>query len=186
METTKVYQTKRNTYINFGGTIFITNNNWENRDFRLANDDEKSRPLAFGWIELADQPDIDSAYTAYIGHLKFEKEKRDIINIERKERFETIRNAENTKLEAMISVGAIPTTVENVRLLLNWLNGQNWGGWKLPPMTIGYSAAQHDCDGSIATTIKLDSGISDENGLENETQFVVGAPRGYLNKYQRI
>jgi hypothetical protein len=95
------------------------------------------------------------------------------------------RKAENAKLMAMIEAGPIPATIENVRLLLQWLNEQNWGSWDLPAMTIGYSAHQYDCDGVTATTITLDKPISDEF-ITSERRFVVGAPRGHLSKYQRL
>lgn len=73
---------------------------------------------------------------------------------------------------------------ESVGALLRYLNTQNWGGWDLPKMTIGYACHQYDCDGKRATTIKLDSPIvvSGEPG----TMFEVGAPHGHLTKYRRI
>lgn len=73
---------------------------------------------------------------------------------------------------------------ETVGALLRYLNTQNWGGWKLPKMTIGYQCNQYDCDGKTATTIKLDKPImvNDEPG----TMFQVGAPHGHLMKYRRI
>ena len=97
------------------------------------------------------------------------------------------RKIENAKLQEMNSNGAIPTTVENVRLVLRFLNEQNWGGWSLPKMTIGYSANQYDCDGYTATTIKLDSPISDEEmEITKETMFKIGGKRGHLEKYQAL
>jgi hypothetical protein len=76
------------------------------------------------------------------------------------------------------------SNAETVGVLLRYLNTQNWGGWELPKMTIGYSCHQYDCDGKQATTIKLDSPIivDDEPG----TMFQVGAPHGHLMKYRRI
>lgn len=57
----------------------------------------------------------------------------------------------------------------------------------MPAMTIGYSAHQYDCEGYLATTIKLDELLSDEKlGITNETMFKVGGKRGHLNKYIRL
>lgn len=81
----------------------------------------------------------------------------------------------------------IPATCGNIKLIAKWLNNQNWGGWNLPTMTIGYSANQYDCDGVNATTITLNSPISDpDRGIENETKFKVGGKRGHLNKYKSL
>ena len=56
----------------------------------------------------------------------------------------------------------------------------NWGVWKLPAMTIGYSCNQYDCDGKSAVTIKLDEPV---NGY---TKLSYGAPRGHLTAYTNI
>lgn len=76
------------------------------------------------------------------------------------------------------------TNEETVAALLRYLNTQNWGVWRLPKMTIGYSCHQYNCDGKTATTIKIDRPIMvyDEPG----TMFEVGAPIGYLTKYRSI
>lgn len=76
------------------------------------------------------------------------------------------------------------TNEKTVRALLRYLNTQNWGGWELPKMTIGYRCNQYDCDGKQATTIILDRPImvNDKPG----TMFQVGAPIGHLMKYRRI
>ena len=81
--------------------------------------------------------------------------------------------------------GVIPTTVDNLKIVLRYLNTKNWGGWELPKMTIGYSASQYDCEGKQATAIKLEQAIDD--GYDGKSsRFCVGAPRGHLNKYTRI
>jgi hypothetical protein len=56
----------------------------------------------------------------------------------------------------------------------------NWGVWKLPAMTIGYSCNQYDCDGKSAVTIKLDEPV---NGFTN---LSYGTPRGHLTAYTNI
>ena len=75
---------------------------------------------------------------------------------------------------------ATESTLENIAILLKHLNEQNWGAWRLPPMTIGYSCHQYDCDGHTATSIKLDQPV---NGY---TKLQYGAPRGYLTAYTQI
>jgi hypothetical protein len=78
----------------------------------------------------------------------------------------------------------VETNAKTVYALLRYLNTQNWGVWRLPAMTIGYQCNQYDCDGKTATTIKLDKPIS--VGGRMGTQFVYGAPRGHLTKYEHI
>lgn len=80
--------------------------------------------------------------------------------------------------------GVLESNPANICLLLEFLNTQNWGGWKLPKMTIGYSCAQYDCDGKQATTIKLDEPIEYNGKLVSK--FEVGAPHRHLMKYQKI
>ena len=93
------------------------------------------------------------------------------------------REAEYNELLAKYQV--IPSTVENIRIVLRYLNTKNWGGWELPKMTIGYTAHQYDCDGKQASAMKLDKLIDDGyDGVSD--RFCVGAPRGYLNKYTRL
>jgi len=81
----------------------------------------------------------------------------------------------------------IPVTIDNLRIVMRWLNNENWGSWTLPKMSIGYSANQFDCDGKSAVAIKLDTPISDEEyGVQNEKMFSYGNPNGHLDKYFRI
>lgn len=92
------------------------------------------------------------------------------------------RNEE--EYHAVFNGDTVETTVENIRTLLRYLNGINWGVWQLPSMTIGYSCHQYDCDGKTATTIKLDRPI--EYRGEKVTRFQYGAPSGHLRDYCRI
>lgn len=77
----------------------------------------------------------------------------------------------------------IPTTYETIGIVLRYLNTMNWGGWDLPPMTIGYRCNQYDCDGKQASTMILDEPIDVFGELIDK--FVVGAPTGHLIKYHR-
>lgn len=85
---------------------------------------------------------------------------------------------------AVFNGGTIETTVENIRILLRYLNDINWGVWQLPSMTIGYNCNQYDCDGKTATTITLDSPI--EYRGEKVLQFQYGAPSGHLRRYHKL
>lgn len=115
-----------------------------------------------------------------------EKEKRTAFNIEMQKIKDDKRNEDNQRLQNLIANGPIPTTIDNLKLILNYLNEQNWGSWDLPAMTIGYSANQYDCDGTLATTITLSKGIEyvdyfDEKSIVSK--FKVGGKRGHLEKY---
>lgn len=104
-------------------------------------------------------------------------------NKERKEINEKIQKEFDTKLseaKKLFDLEVIESTLENIKLVLMVLNSQNWGSWKLPKMTIGYSANQFDCDGKTATTIKLDKPV------EGNTMYSYNAPRGHLTKYTNL
>lgn len=77
----------------------------------------------------------------------------------------------------------IPTTYENISIVLRYLNTMNWGGWELPAMSIGYRCNQYDCDGKQASTMILDEPILVDGVMVSK--FVVGAPIGHLNYYHR-
>lgn len=78
----------------------------------------------------------------------------------------------------------VETNAKTVYVLLRCLNTQNWGLWHLPKMTIGYACRQYDCDGKMATTIKLDKPIVVAG--QQGTMFQYGAPVGHLTNYERI
>ena len=90
------------------------------------------------------------------------------------------------KYNALIAKGPVVVNEENIRIVLAYLNTQNWGSWDLPKMSISYSANQYSIETSEypATTIKLDSPIEYEG--EMVSMFVINAPRGYLEKYHHI
>ena len=112
--------------------------------------------------------------------------------------FEKARKAASQNMKAQISErrikaynellassgGVIETTPDNISTVLAYLNTQNWGGWILPTMTIGYRCNQYDCDGKTATTMILDTPIDYYGELCDK--FVSGAPAGHLRSYRRI
>lgn len=92
------------------------------------------------------------------------------------------KNAELFKKQIadLLALDVIPSTRENLRLIMKYLNESNWGGWKLPKMEISYSAYSFDCDGKLAVGIKLDKPV------DGFVKYSYNAPRGYLNSYQNI
>lgn len=108
-------------------------------------------------------------------------------NEELKERAEVIYKREYEELLAK-SNGVIPTTYENVCIVLRYLNTQNWGSWTLPKMSIGYACHQYDCDGRIATTMTLDREIVISHDYDRRyvDKLVIGAPGGHLTKYHNV
>ena len=94
------------------------------------------------------------------------------------------RKRHEEEYNSVFNGDVVETTVENIRTLLRYLNDINWGAWQLPRMTIGYICNQYDCNGKLATTIKLNRPI--EYRGEKVTQFQYGAPSGHLRGYYRI
>ena len=89
------------------------------------------------------------------------------------------------KLSKLIySMDIIPATVENISLILEWLNNQNWGSWQLLNIEGGYKAAQHNCGGKLITTIELNKPILHRERMVKK--FKSGHKTGYLNKYETI
>lgn len=84
----------------------------------------------------------------------------------------------------LLKLPVIPSSVENISIVLHYLNMHNWGTWKLPKMEIGYSCNQYDCNGVAATVMVLDKPINYDGKIIS--RFEVGAPRGFLNKYTKL
>lgn len=187
MNTTKFYQSKNHLYFNLNGLFLIKVKNTQS-EYRIATSEELNRiSMTNGWNDIGVHTTMESAHAAWVEFRTAENIKRDERNAGMMERIEKSRAEDAAKLQALISVGVIPTTIENLKLVLRHLNNQNWGGWDLPKMSIGYSANQYDCEGSTATTITLNQPISDlEYDIENETKFKTGGKRGHLSNYRSI
>lgn len=193
---TKIFKTRRAIYRvekNENGTLDIYReyyslknmDHWE-KDGRKF-DNTGSLIITAGGIDgllsqCEDVEDID-AMIADLNEVKAE--------IRRKASIE--RTRQHLALETMVAdeyfslfsdKDIVETNAKSVYVLLRYLNTKNWGTWSLPEMTIGYQCNQYDCDGKTATTIKLDQPIKVAG--EMGTQFVYGAPRGHLEKYERI
>lgn len=101
-------------------------------------------------------------------------------NVEWEEQRAKRDKEDEAKINALLSLKIIPATMDNIELIIAWLNRQNWGAWSLPKMSIGYSAQQYDCDGKQVTVMKFDKKIDGEN------MFKTPAPKRHLEKYQTI
>ena len=131
--------------------------------------------------ECIEVNDLD-AYVAELNEsARKEHEKNHQLAMEREERL--AKEAEE-EYHRIFANEVTETNAKSVYTLLRYLNTQNWGGWTLPKMTIGYACHQYDCDGKIATTIKLDKPIRVAG--EEGTWFQYGAPHRHLMKYRRI
>lgn len=128
-----------------------------------------------------DIDDISSEVERVNGMLR---KRRDEVMAAKAIRYEERARKIAADYDKMFASEVTETNADSVYVLLRKLNSENWGGWELPKMTIGYTCNQYDCDGKTATTIKLDSPIivNDEEG----TMFQYGAPVGHLRKYRRI
>lgn len=82
--------------------------------------------------------------------------------------------------------GSIIMNVENIRVLLSYLNTVNWGAWgALPKADIIYQCAQHQCGTQQATTITLNAPILCEDG-KRRSMFCTPVSPGYLTRYANI
>jgi hypothetical protein len=176
---------------NSDGTLLLTQNGIDS----IPN--AASYIGGYGGIEkfLAVCTEYDGSFDDFLIQWTADREERlkqNKDNRKAQQQRESERAAEQAKLhkeafDVLAKSGVIETTVENIGIVLRYLNTQNWGSWTLPAMSVPYSAHQYDCDGKTASTITLDQPISDsERSVENETMFVVGAPHGHLTKYRRI
>ena len=193
---TKIFKAKRVIYRvekNENGTLDIYReyyslknmNHWE-KDGRKFNN-AGSLIITAGGIDgllsqCEDVEDID-AMIADLNEVKAEIRRK--ANAERERQATERQNIAETEYHQLFDgKDVVETNAKTVYALLRYLNTQNWGLWRLPKMTIGYQCNQYDCDGKTATTIKLDQPIKVAG--EMGTQFVYGAPRGHLEKYERI
>lgn len=173
------------------GTLLLTNNGVDS----IAN--AGSFIGGYGGVEnfLSKCTEFEGTFEDFHAKWIIEQEERrehDKVIRENQKKREVERVSERAKLykeefDKLCKSGVIETTVDNIGIVLRYLNTCNWGSWNLPAMSISYTAHQYDCDGKTASTIKLDQPISDlDKGIENETMFVVGAPHGHLTRFRRI
>lgn len=179
---------KRMYFTNKGSFIVEQNQDGTLRIFKAST----MQPLKNAGLFIVSQGGINAilAKCKEVSDEDFAKDRKQLLlrHKQAKLRSQEIAIANHKRNEeeyhAVFNGDTVETTVENIRTLLRYLNGINWGVWQLPSMTIGYSCHQYDCDGKTATTIKLDRPI--EYRGEKVTRFQYGAPSGHLRDYCRI
>ena len=134
------------------------------------------------WSRCISKEDFDQRMEHYI--YSQSKEYREAQAKKRADKEAEINAKRIADFEALKATAyPIPTTYENIGIVLRYLNTMNLGGWELPAMTIGYSCNQYDCDGKTASTMILDEPIDVDGDMVD--RFQVGAPVGHLMKYRR-
>lgn len=180
---TRFLKTKRRMYIQFGEEVFSTNNNWSDitftniQDEKLNEQQKEAINSQYGWESLGDCESLEDAYYKAIEVLKEQAYQRKIESSEMEKKIAERKLAEWNSIK---DLEVIPSTLENIRIVLQYLNEENWGSWSLPKMSIGYAAHQYDCDGKIAATITLNKPV------DGSLKFKVGGKIGHLNKYRAL
>lgn len=166
--------TKTSTFAtkDFKTFFLLQNNSFIEMDQELLNKKTAYKEPT-GWGEVESIGSIQEDYSNLC-------EKNTAERKERNEKIKKLHDAEMEDAKKLFELEIIETTTENLRKVMMVLNSQNWGSWRLPKMTIGYSANQYDCDGKTATTIKLDKPI------EGTNLYSYNAPRGHLSKYTNL
>jgi hypothetical protein len=108
------------------------------------------------------------------------REKQNLKNLSNERDIEARRREQVAKAYEAIATGTIEATLDNIKVVGEYLRTQNWGSWTLPAMSIGYSALQYDCEGQTAVAFIFNSPV------EGYKKIAVGAKRGHLNGYYHI
>ena len=113
-----------------------------------------------------------------------EQEEKNKLKLESEKANQELRESIIKDYKELAKLAVIPSTIENITLILKYLNTQPWGTCELPTMEIDYSCQQYDCSGRIATTMTLDHPIAYDGKMVS--MFEVGAPRNHLSKYTKL
>lgn len=101
------------------------------------------------------------------------------------ERREALRAQCVNDYEALVAkYDTIPTTIENLRIVMHYLNSMNWGLWRLPKMDKAYSANQYQQGSGTITTLTFDESILIRGGRCRK--FKCGCAPNVLLKYRGI
>ncbi len=166
--------------VNQDGTLNITNLTKNNATIPNAG----AFIVSMGGIEGVLNRCKDMTEQQYAEDLTQRKlQKEESIKEDDERRIETERLLK-AEYDTAFSGNVTETNIENITILLCYLNSMNWGTWSLPKMTIGYTCNQYDCDGRTATTITLDRPIEIDGAMVD--RFQAGAPIGHLTKYYRV
>lgn len=174
MKTFKIYtKSKRSPlFFDFQGKTFTTSKEWGVTEFSEV---EKPDAVRDEWnIQAESLEDAKYKWTGLMMDIQSKSKKA----------AENWRIEKLAKIQSLLKKPVIPTTVENLSLVLEYLNTKNWGSWTLPTMSIGYRAHQYDCEGTTITTITLNQPIMFCGKMERN--FKSGSKRGHLEKYNAI
>lgn len=97
-----------------------------------------------------DYHDVAASFYKAIDDERKAKEKR---KAEREEILRTQYAALTEKYDT------IPATIENLRIVMHYLNSMNWGLWRLPKMDKAYSANQYQHGSGTITTLTFAEGF---------------------------
>lgn len=179
----KVLKTNKNDYkivVNEDGTLTITNLRKNNTPIQNPG----ALIVSMGGIESVLRSCKDVSEEEYAEELEKEKFALEVAaRNTAKNRLERERQIKS-EFDAAFSNEITESTIDNITILLRYLNSVNWGMWSLPKMTIGYTCNQYDCDGRMATTIKLDKPISYDGRML--TEFVIGGGPRHLINYTQL
>jgi hypothetical protein len=109
-----------------------------------------------------------------------ERENQNIKNLSNEKDVEARRCERAIKAYEAIATSTIEATIDNIKVVGEYLRTQNWGTWTLPAMSVGYSASQYDCGGKTVVGFIFDESV------EGHNKIAVGPARGYLEKYYHI
>ena len=180
MKILKTNSTDYRVEVNEDGTLLITNLRKSNEPIQNAG----AFIVSMGGIESILNKCEDMTEEQYAEQLaEYRQEKETVAKIAA-ERIVRQEHKIKAEYDAAFSAEVTEATVENVTILLRYLNSINWGAWELPKMTIGYTCNQYDCDGRQATTITLDKPI--KYGDEMLRKFVVGGGPRHLVHYTQL
>lgn len=179
----KIFKTNSTDYrveVNEDGTLLITNLRKKNEPIQNAG----AFIVSMGGIESILNKCEDMTEEQYAEQLAEYKQEKETVAKIAAERIVRQEHKIKAEYDAAFSAEVTEATVENVTILLRYLNSINWGAWELPKMTIGYTCNQYDCDGRQATTITLDKPI--KYGDEMLRKFVVGGGPRHLVHYTQL
>lgn len=179
----KILKTNSTDYmvvVNEDGTLLITNLRKNNEPIQNAG----AFIVSMGGIESILKKCEDMTEEQYAEQLAEHKRKNEAAVKIAAEKVVEYEHQIKAEYDVAFSAEVTEATVENVTILLRYLNSMNWGAWELPKMTIGYTCNQYDCDGRQATTITLDKPI--KYGDEMLRKFVVGGGPRHLVHYTQL
>ena len=180
MKNLKTNSTDYRVEVNEDGTLLITNLRKNNEPIQNAG----AFIVSMGGIESILNKCEDMTEEQYAEQLAEYKQEKETVAKIAAERIVRQEHKIKAEYDAAFSAEVTEATVENVTILLRYLNSINWGAWELPKMTIGYICNQYDCDGRQATTITLDKPI--KYGDEMLRKFVVGGGPRHLVHYTQL